>query len=149
MRSPRFTLALMLAMTNVSGGEIALTFDDAPLPGSPILSGDARTERLLGQLSASKSPPALFFATGKHIDSQSQARLRRYTDAGHYLANHSFDHLSANDVSPDVFMLDAYKMHLALKSFDRVLPLFRFPFLHYGSDADNRAQIAAAMTELG
>lgn len=144
-----FPLCFLLLTHYAVGGEIALTFDDAPLPDSPVMTGDMRTQQLIAELAKAKAPPVVFFATGKHIDAQSQARLHRYAKAGHYLANHSFEHLSANDITAEAFMLDAYKMHLTLKSYPRVLPLFRFPYLHQGNDSKSRAKISAALAELG
>lgn len=138
-----FTTQLALA------GEIALTFDDAPTPDSDVMDGQARTANLLRELRDAEVPEVLFFVTTKYIDSTSEERLRAYADAGHLLANHSHEHLSANDTSVEEVLEDASKAQQILKPFDNVLPLYRFPYLHHGKDAQSREAIAAGLGELG
>lgn len=130
-------------------GEIALTFDDAPTPDSDVMDGEARTTKLISQLSDAGVKQALFFVTTKHIDSTSEKRLRDYVKAGHLLGNHSHEHLSANKESVNDILVDAYRAHLILKPYDGVLPLYRFPYLHYGTDPQTREQISAGLDELG
>lgn len=140
---------LLGVFRNAVAGEIALTFDDAPLPGSEVMDGGERTRRIIDGLRKAKVPEALFYVTAKHITAESKSRLEQYTAAGHSLANHSYEHLSANKVPVDEFLVDAYKAHLSLKSFDNVLPLFRFPYLHYGDTPEPRKKIAQGLKELG
>lgn len=150
----KFTIVLILLMPlfgtqAVAGGEIALTFDDAPMPGTEVMTGAEKTQRLIKALAKAKAPPALFFVTTKHLNEESATRLEQYAAAGHYLANHSHEHLSANQASVHDFLVDAYRAHLLLKPFERVLPLFRFPYLHYGQTPETRNQLAAGLAELG
>lgn len=142
------SLLLFLTAESAFCGEIALTFDDAPMPATGVMSGPAKTQRLIEQLAEADAPPVVFFVTTKHVNEQSKARLNDYAAAGHYLANHSHEHPSANEMTADEFLLDAYRAHLALKRFDRVVPLFRFPYLHHGKDPSTRATIAAGLAEL-
>lgn len=150
MKLIRFScLLLVLAAQFALAGEIALTFDDAPTPGSDVMDGKTRTAHLLRQLHDAEVKEALFFVTTTHIDPASEERLRAYADAGHLLGNHSHEHLSANDTAVDDVLLDAYKAHRILKPFDNVVPLYRFPYLHYGKDRASREEIAAGLGELG
>lgn len=142
-------LLLFVTVQSAMGGEIALTFDDAPTPGTEVMTGTEKTQRLIEALAKAKAPPALFFVTTKHINDESTARLKQYTAAGHYLANHSHEHLSANQAAVHDFLVDVYKAHLMLKPFDRVLPLFRFPYLHSGQTTETRQQLTAGLAELG
>jgi peptidoglycan/xylan/chitin deacetylase (PgdA/CDA1 family) len=65
-----------------STNEYALTFDDGPtLPW---------TERILDIL-AEENAPATFFVIGRNIEKHPDV-LKRIHDAGHIVANHSFDH---------------------------------------------------------
>lgn len=143
--------SLLIALTAqfALAGEIALTFDDAPTPGSDVMDGKTRTANLLRQLHEAEVKEVLFFVSTKHVDATSEERLRAYTKAGHLLGNHSHDHQSANETTVNDVLLDAYKAHLILKQFDNVLPLYRFPYLHYGEDRESREQIAAGLDELG
>lgn len=140
---------LFSTIGNAVAGEIALTFDDAPLPGSEAMEGSDRTRRIIDALREAKVPEALFFVTATHITEESKPRLEKYAAAGHYLANHSYEHLSANKVPVNEFLVDAYKAHLLLKPFDNVLPLFRFPYLHHGETPESRQEIARGLKELG
>lgn len=127
----------------VSAGEIALTFDDAPTPDSALMSGADRTRKLISGLKAADVADVLFFVKADAIDHQSATRLKQYAAAGFHLANHSFSHRSANQVSVEDYALDAYRAHLKLKEFGNILNFHRFPYLHYGKDmADiNRLQM--------
>jgi peptidoglycan/xylan/chitin deacetylase (PgdA/CDA1 family) len=65
-----------------SGNRVALTFDDGPTPGS--------TEDVLTALAAVKTK-ATFFVIGNHVRRFPEL-LKRVHDAGHLIANHTFDH---------------------------------------------------------
>ncbi|MBB3059569.1 polysaccharide deacetylase family protein [Microbulbifer rhizosphaerae] len=95
-------------------GEIALTFDDVPLPGGNVMSGKEKTQRIIQQLKNRGVNEALFYVTGKNVDEESSDRLSDYVNAGFYLANHSYAHKSANKVSVDDILVDAYRTHLTL-----------------------------------
>jgi peptidoglycan/xylan/chitin deacetylase (PgdA/CDA1 family) len=65
-----------------SGNRVALTFDDGPTPGT--------TDDVLAALAAVNAK-ATFFVIGKHVQ-QFPDILKRTHDAGHLIANHTFDH---------------------------------------------------------
>lgn len=65
--------------------QIALTFDDGPLPGS--------TERVLAILEA-QDVKATFFCIGSRIQA-AEDLLSRIHEAGHILGNHTFHHKKA------------------------------------------------------
>lgn len=112
--------------------EIALTFDDAPTPDSVIMTGAERTTKLIAALTAASVPDALFFVKADYIDEQTDKRLKQYTQAGFHLANHSYSHRSANEISADDYLGDVYRAKILLDEFDKNLPFHRFPYLHYG-----------------
>ncbi|OGR91027.1 MAG: hypothetical protein A2992_00340 [Elusimicrobia bacterium RIFCSPLOWO2_01_FULL_59_12] len=70
---------------------IALTFDDGPHAG--------RTEQLLAVLKKARVP-ATFFVVGKMADRYPQL-LRRISDDGHQLANHTYSHPNLSGLSDD------------------------------------------------
>jgi peptidoglycan-N-acetylglucosamine deacetylase len=142
-------IALLSFLSNANAREIALTFDDAPTPDSILMSGAERTNKLIAALKKAKVPDALFFVKADNITTQSSARLRLYTEAGFHLANHSFSHQSANQLSVNDYALDAYKAHLALKPFAKVLNFHRFPYLHYGKNVADIKQLQNLLGELG
>jgi len=68
--------------------EIALTFDDGPVPD--------RTEGILDILKH-HNVPATFFCIGKHVEAHPQI-VRRMHEEGHLVANHSYFHRATFDL---------------------------------------------------
>ncbi|MEJ7644383.1 MAG: polysaccharide deacetylase family protein [Chryseolinea sp.] len=62
--------------------EIALTFDDGPVPGS--------TESIL-QILKTYNTSAAFFCIGKKVE-ENQSLVRHIHDSGHLVCNHSYSH---------------------------------------------------------
>ncbi len=149
--SIRFSLAAVCFCfaLQTSAREIALTFDDAPLAGTALMTGAERTDKLINALKNAKVPDALFFVTTGNITEQNKSRLTQYTQAGFHLANHSHSHASAAKLGVNDYLLDAYKAHLILKDFGNRLPYHRFPYLNYGADAGAVEKLQAGLGELG
>ncbi|MEO0345748.1 MAG: polysaccharide deacetylase family protein [Pseudomonadota bacterium] len=130
---------------------ITITFDDAPRSAGAFMSEAQRTTLLIESLAAGGVAEALFFVTTGNLEKRGEAgaaRLRRYTDAGHALANHSHVHASANRTDAEAFVADIAKAQRGLDGFDSVVPLFRFPFLHEGNTRERRDAIRAGLAEL-
>ena len=134
---------------NLMAGQIAFTFDDAPTGDSAVMSGQQRTTKLIKAIQSAAIPDALFFVKANAIDAAGDKRLKQYIAAGLHLANHTYQHNSANKIPVNQFLLDAYQAHLALKSYNNVLPYFRFPYLHYGKDTADIRALQAGLAELG
>ena len=143
------TASCALFALNSSAREIALTFDDAPLADTTLMTGAERTRKLIKVLKDAKVPDALFFVTTSNITEQSKSRLTQYTQAGFHLANHSHSHSSASKLGVNDYLSDAYKAHLILKDFDNRLPYHRFPYLNYGADNTAIEKLQAGLNELG
>lgn len=127
--------------------EIAITFDDAPLNGTQVMSGEERTKRIIEHLNKA-SAKAMFFVTTNNIRSaQDKARLHRYTKAGHSLAHHSHSHLSAEKSTVQSYLKDFDKATQILQSFNNVAMFHRFPYLRYGKTSDKREQLHSALQE--
>ncbi len=141
--------ATALNVASASAGEIALTFDDAPLSGSAWISGTQKTEMIIKHLKDADVPGAYFFVTTANVSSDGKHRLQQYTDAGFHLANHSHSHDSLNKRDAVDYLSDFYKSHLLLKQFDNVVKLHRFPFLHHGDSLAKRQVVHSAFAELG
>lgn len=143
-----FVLCLLI-IPSLSAREIALTFDDAPTPDSALMTGDARTEKIIAALTAAKIPDALFFVKADYINENTSERLNQYVAAGFHLANHSYSHKSANELGALDYSADVYKAHLQLKPFENVLPYHRFPYLHYGKDVATITTLQQSLADLG
>lgn len=132
-------LSLLLIVSTLSAKEIALTFDDAPMPSTKHFTSEARTKKLIKKLKDLKVPPVMIFANPcKRDDTASVvAQLKKYTDAGHFIGNHTCTHPRLDDVGYDVFSKDAEKADKILRPlFKGKTVYFRFPYLNEGKDVE-------------
>ncbi|WP_440055925.1 polysaccharide deacetylase family protein [Pseudoalteromonas sp. T1lg65] len=145
-----FLFTLCSAALGTQAKEIAITFDDAPLAGSAVMSGKEKTAKIIEGLQSQQVSDALFFVTTGNIrDDEEVARLQAYTKAGYHLGNHSHQHRSLNKLDVQSYLLDFYQSHLVLQSYDNVLKFHRFPYLHYGKTKEKRAFVLNRFNELG
>ncbi len=145
-----FTFLLILTAANASAKNIAITFDDAPLSGSSLMSGTEKTEKIIIGLKSRKIEGALFFVTTRNIsDEAAHNRLQRYVEEGFQIANHSHSHQSSQKLTPKKYLSDFYTSHLITKDFDGLIKLHRFPYLHQPHDEESRAQIFKGISNLG
>jgi peptidoglycan/xylan/chitin deacetylase (PgdA/CDA1 family) len=132
----------LLAAIPAAAQEIAITIDDAPRSDGQLMTGERRTRTLITSLKNAGVDDVLIFVTTSHINDQwDKLRLRRYTDAGFHLANHSHTHLSADRVDVDTYLKDFDIADGILRTYDNFLPLYRYTFLHEGNTADKRDRI--------
>ncbi len=128
---------------------IAITFDDAPLYGGPLLTGEERTQMLIEALAA-LGVEVTFYATPHDFDIPgSYERLLAYNDAGHIIANHTNDHTAASETDPAVFLSDVADASALLSEFSNYRPWFRFPFLDEGTPLETRDAYRDGLAELG
>ena len=116
--------------------EIALTFDDAPLPDGAKFTGMQRTSRII-------------FVVTCQLNGEGLQRLKMYSDAGHLLANHSHSHNWINAMGTANYIRDIRKADSILKA--TKLPYYfgyRYPFLDEGSTKSARDSIRAALSAL-
>lgn len=100
--------------------EVALTFDDGPVPG--------RTESILDTL-ARYDVKATFLMVGEMAKAH-PAIARKVADAGHSIGSHTWSHADLHKLSFDQAMTDITKGELAVKTGTGVDPaFFRFPYL--------------------
>jgi len=142
--------ALAAALASARGGEIALTFDDAPLGDSQYYTGYKRTKLLIRKLEKAGIDEVAFFVTTKHLsDELAERRLRLYAEAGHVIGNHTHSHERIHRLGVDTYIGDIRSAHQKLKDLPGFKPWFRFPFLDEGRDQETREKIRAALQEMG
>jgi peptidoglycan/xylan/chitin deacetylase (PgdA/CDA1 family) len=130
--------------------EIALTLDDAPMPGTILFSGIKKTEAIIQKLREVNSPAVGIFALGIHAQGpQNLKRLRMYGEAGHIISNHTYHHYRLNDIKSQVFIEDIQKAHEYLSSLPNFRPYFRFPYLCEGKDNEQRQEVIQALKDMG
>lgn len=146
----QFILSLLVTFNVYAAKEIALTFDDAPMPTTKHFASQERTETVIRKLEELKVPQVMIFANPcKDADSkQTIAQLKKYKDAGHLIANHTCTHPRLDTVGFDAYTKDAAKA-------DQLLgPLmadeqkfFRYPMLNESNDVKLRDQVRTWLKE--
>lgn len=128
---------------------IAITFDDAPLGPGPLDDWD-RAGALVAALDEA-GVQAAFFATTKGTETpEGAARLRRYAEAGHRIANHTHTHPWLHRTGADAYLADIDAAEARLAGLPNRRAWFRHPFLDQGrGDADKRAAVRAGLAERG
>jgi peptidoglycan/xylan/chitin deacetylase (PgdA/CDA1 family) len=122
------------AVTACGSGHVALTFDDGPHSGytAPILD-----------VLAIKKVPATFFVLGVNVDAR-PALVRRQGDAGHVVANHTYQHERLTALSDAAIVRTVERTHTAItRAGAQAVRLVRPP---YGA-TDSR--VRAVLTQAG
>lgn len=123
-----------ISASNGVAGSYVLTFDDAPTCDT-LLTGEERTDRLVHTLKTCAEGPSVFYCNTKSLDQVSRSRrLRDYSNAGHYLANHTADHPRLSDTSATDFIHSIEIADQALSQFPNYKKWFRFPYLNESSN---------------
>ncbi|MDN4503485.1 polysaccharide deacetylase family protein [Alteromonadaceae bacterium BrNp21-10] len=135
--------------SSTTSKSIALTFDDAPRADTAYFSGNERTQVLINSLQIAGVKQAMFFCTTSHITPANRSRLLAYQQAGHTLANHSHNHISADKSELKVFLADLKQSHALLGEFDNARDFYRFPYLHEGDSHYKFNTILANLKQLG
>lgn len=131
--------------------QIAFTFDDTPRGNGAHFTGAERTEALIAALE-SVDVKAWFFVTTNNIDREHNngaARLARYVEAGHDLANHSHSHKWYRKTNIDEYIADMDTASKALKRFSSIVPYYRFPYLDQGRSIEKRDVMRQALRDRG
>ena len=131
-------------------GEIAISLDDAPMPGTVLHGGMEKTKKILRALQEAKCPAIGIFATAAHVQgATNMERLRMYGEAGHMIANHSYSHYCLSKVTSEKFIADIKKAHEVLSSLPNFKPFFRFPYLAEGKNKAQRQVVISALQAMG
>lgn len=113
--------------------EVALTFDDVPMPRGELFDAEGRIHRLLDQLEE-RGVQAAFFCIGASASTESGRRsLEALSGRGQLLANHSFSHRHASKLDTAAFLEELKWTDLLLQNFTTARRWFRFPYLDYGN----------------
>ncbi len=129
--------------------EIALSFDDAPMSTTRYFDTISRTEELIRSLQLLKVPPVMIFANPcrrKNLVSVMD-QLKKYKDAGHFIANHTCSHPDLDKLGYEEYSKDAKKADEFLGPLFVHQKFFRFPFLREGENQKLRNQMREWLKE--
>jgi peptidoglycan/xylan/chitin deacetylase (PgdA/CDA1 family) len=141
--------ACLFSTNIIFAQDVALTFDDAPIADGLYYTGVARTETLIAKLKNQNVPQVAFYCISSRADSAGRARLRRYAEAGHIIANHSHSHTRIQQLGAAGYIQDIFKADAILRGLPGFKPWFRFPFLEEGRTIADRDAIRKALSERG
>lgn len=117
---------------------VALSFDDVPRQRGAFFTPDERTARLIAALREAGVDQAVFFITPGRLQNpdgvNGEAHIKAYVDAGHVIANHSYDHKHLADVTADDYLNDIDLAGKWLQGRPGLRPWFRFPYLDEGGN---------------
>ena len=128
--------------------EIALTFDDAPTQNGPLFTGAERTKKIIQQLKSKGIERAAFFVITRNINELGIERIKQYSDAGHFLANHTHSHQRIDRLGTATYINDIRKADSVLKQMKGFKPWFRYPFLDEGRTESARDSIRGALKSM-
>ena len=134
-------LSLLLGLIisfNIAAKEVALTFDDAPLPDRSLYTGNERTKILIDVLKKHEIETVFFSITSNLTDSNGLERMRKYEAAGHLIANHTHTHPNFDQTSIVDYIQDFDKADDLLRHFKTFRPWFRYPMLKHGNTPGKR-----------
>ncbi len=123
-----FYLFICAALNAVN---IAITFDDYPMPDGYIFSKQERIDRFLA-VCANHKCKVVFFCIGENCK-ENISSLNQVNDSGHFLANHSMVHHHLSSQSLSEFEAEIIKTDSILSPYENMRKWFRYPFLDYGN----------------
>lgn len=146
-----FALGVPSLVGKTKRPQVAITMDDFNWNKSLHLDPDQRNHAILSALSSHKLKAALFVA-GKYADNEKgQSLLRKWNDAGHIIANHSYSHsyLHSNKVTSAGFTADILKGEAVISRLPRFQKTFRFPYLKEGDTVEKRDTVRSFLKQNG
>lgn len=131
--------------SQIRSKKMALTFDN--LPGEQIYTVDERAEINAGILAALKKhhAPAAGFVVGEYIEGEDWESIVAWLEAGHAIGFHTYSGQAIYGMPLSIFISDIIKGKEAVEdlvtTYKQVGRYFRFPYLHYATDAESKQKI--------
>lgn len=131
------------------GPRFAVTVDDFRFEDGPLMTGFARHRAILDALSAARVQAAGLI-TGKHVaNTAGQLHLGAWSEAGHAIGNHTFNHAYHGGSAPPDLGPDIDRCAQFLPRTRGLRPWFRFPYLAEGRTAEFRDRMRADLRARG
>lgn len=128
---------------------VAITIDDFRFDDGPVLVGDARHRAILDALDGA-GIKAAGLITGKHVnDAASARRLSLWSEAGHTVGNHTWEHAYYGGADPRDLGPEIDQVAPLIGRLPTWRPLFRFPYLAEGRTRETRDRMRADLRARG
>jgi peptidoglycan/xylan/chitin deacetylase (PgdA/CDA1 family) len=150
MRSGMLYIAVLFLLSHkATAKEIAITFDDAPRFARGYFDGPTRAIKLIDNLQKASIDQVAFFSVSKELNEEGTARIDKYANAGHLIANHTNTHPDFNVTSLSDYKKDFITADDKLSHFKNFIKWFRFPYLREGNDLEKRDGMRKTLNDMG
>lgn len=129
---------------------LCFTFDDGNSKSILEYNNQKWNQMILDHLSE-KHLQAVLYVCGKNLDNpEGKKVLESWNNAGHIIANHTFNHLNYNDtsISFNKYRNDILICDLLINKYKNFRKYFRAPFLKYGQTAGKRDSLNAFLKSI-
>ncbi len=117
---------------------LCLTYDDGKINDMPGYTGPEWNAKLLANLSKNKVQ-AILFAKGSGLDNPNGKKvLESWSNAEHYICNHTYSHNSYNKSTFEDYKADFLKNDSLIRGYKNYVKMFRFPYLKEGDTKEKR-----------
>lgn len=128
----------MLSYNLAFAQNIAITMDNPNSEPTPLLNPEIRDKKILSILEKNHLKIVLF-VQGSQVDNpQDRALLARWDHAGQIIGNHTYSHLSINEITEEQYEQDTLRNEKLLQSYPNFKKIFRFPYLKEGDTITKR-----------
>lgn len=132
------------------GKEICITFDELPAAQSFDEVDRAAVTYLILETLKKHNVKAAGFVVGNRIEDSFDI-LGQWLNAGHILGNMTYSNQDLHQLGIEQFIADIKAGEDALKTmldgFGQKERYFRYPFMHYGNDAEAKTQVSLYLDE--
>jgi hypothetical protein len=127
--------------------KVAITMDDVRWQSIPEAHRAKAEGRLLDSL---RNTRAFLFAIGETVDNPHGAGvLERWSQAGHWIGNHTYNHPLLTRTSPEEFEAGILRAEAVLGKYSGFRKWFRFPALKEGRTRDVRDRLRSFLARHG
>ena len=141
--------ALFILSSTLQAADIAITMDDFRFVDSPLMTSKEQDERILRTLSENHAEVALFVIGSVLEQPLARERLVLWDQANHIVGNHTYTHVSYDEMSFEDFSREIVKTQEALAQYKNAQKLFRFPMLQEGNTREKRDLMRAFLRNHG
>jgi peptidoglycan-N-acetylglucosamine deacetylase len=128
---------------------VAITMDDLNWHAIPEALRDEVAGRILGALKRNNVRAALF-VIGEHGDTPiGRPIVKRWSERGHMIGNHTWSHRWYDKVPEQEFGQDVLRCDTFVRRFSTFHPYFRFPMLKEGGTRERRDWMRAFLKQHG
>ena len=130
---------------------VSFSFDDGNPNDILTYKGDEWNQMITAHLRRN-NVKAIWFVAGKGMDNKKGKQLlSRWNDAGHIIANHTYNHLNYNNsqITCINFIKEIQQCDSLISEYSNYQKIFRFPYLKTGNTIPKRDSLRAFLNENG